>query len=402
MDWSQIPTMDEMDISEKRVFMRLDLNVPLRDGKVADDTRLRAVLPTINYALARSARLIIASHLGRPKGKMRYEYSLEPVAKRLAELLDHEIMLANYPIGDVPNKLSQELVVGDILLLENLRFDPGESRNDNLFAQKLASNVDIYINDAFGAVHRAHASTVGMLPFVEGEKGVGFLVKREIGALTRLLHAPDSPFVAIMGGSKVTDKIGLIKSLMEKCQTILIGGAMAYTFLKAQGKEIGASRFEAAEIPLAKQLLKAANKRNIELLLPTDHIVANEISDNASTRIVTDGFRDDEMGLDIGPRTQAAYISRIRNAGKIVWNGPMGVFEVSPFAQGTKSVAKAMAETDAFTVVGGGDSAAAVREFGFHKQMDHVSTGGGASLTFIEGGFLPGLQALLEINRQKR
>ncbi|MCB9637751.1 MAG: phosphoglycerate kinase [Myxococcales bacterium] len=399
MDWSQIPAINQIDLTGKRVFMRLDLNAPLKDGKVKDDTRLRAVLPTINYALARNARLILASHLGRPKG-VDPSQSLEPVAARLAELLNHEIKLSDYPIGDATQKLVQELRNNDILMLENLRFDKGESKNDEDLSKQLASYAEVYINDAFGTAHRAHASTAGMIPFVQGPAGVGFLMHKEIEALTHLLQDPAKPFVAVLGGAKVSDKIGLIQNLLGQCQVILIGGAMAYTFLKAQDKAIGASRFEEDQLQLAATLLKKADARGVQLILPQDHVVAKEISADAATRVVSEQFAEGEMGLDIGTRTTMQYIDVIAKAGKVFWNGPMGVFEMKPFATGTRAVAEAMSKTKAYTLIGGGDSAAAVEQFGFADKIDHISTGGGASLTFLEGEILPGLDALRIANQK--
>jgi len=401
MDWSQIPAINQIDLTGKRVFMRLDLNAPIKDGKVKDDTRLRAVLPTINYALARNARLILASHLGRPKG-VDPSQSLEPVAAKLAELLNHEIKLSDYPVGDATQKLVSELRNNEILLLENLRFDKGESKNDEELSKQFASYADVYINDAFGTAHRAHASTAGMIPFVQGPSGVGFLMHKEIAALTHLLNDPARPFVAVLGGAKVSDKIGLIQNLLGQCQSILIGGAMAYTFLKALDLPVGASRFEEDQLPLAATLLKKAEARGVKLLLPEDHVVAAEISAEAKTRIITDKFQAEDMGLDIGPRTLATYSEIIHNAGKVFWNGPMGVFEVAPFAAGTRAVAEAMAKTNAYTLIGGGDSAAAVEQFGLADKISHISTGGGASLTFLEGEVLPGLEALRLANPPKK
>ncbi len=399
---SKIKSINQINIADKRVFLRLDLNAPLEDGKVADDTRLLAALPTINYALARSARVILASHLGRPKGKVDKKYSLEPVAARLAELLDHDVLLSDYPVGDTSKKLVHELRSGDILLLENLRFDPGETKNDEAFAQELASYTDIYINDAFGTAHRAHASTAGMIPFVKGESGVGLLMQKELDALSPLLDNPKQPFVAILGGAKVSDKIKLINNLFDHCQTILIGGAMAYTFLKAQEKEIGASRFEVEQLLLAHQLIQKAQLHNVELVFPVDHIVATEISAEAQTRHVFDHFGPDEMGLDIGPKTVALFSEYILKAENIFWNGPMGVFELEPFAAGTKAIAEQLAQAKAYTVIGGGDSASAAKKFGVQEKIDHISTGGGASLAFLEGRELPALKALRDAQNSRR
>lgn len=404
MSQNDIPAINQLEIAQRSVFLRLDLNVPLNDaGEITDDTRIRAALPTINYALARGAKLILCSHLGRPKGQLNPKFSLEPVGARLAELLDHEVLLSDYPVGDGATQLVRELRSGDILLLENVRFDAGETKNDEAFAKQLASYADIYINDAFGTAHRAHASTAGLLAFHKGPCGVGFLMEKELEALSRLDSDPARPFVAILGGAKVSDKIGLIRQLLHKCQVILIGGAMAYTFLKAKGHSLGRSRVEAEQVELAERLLKSAFIREVALHLPTDHVVATEIDPAAKTIVLTedDEFGFDQMGLDIGPQTRKAYSEIIANAGKIFWNGPMGVFEVEPFAAGTKLVAQAMGASSAYTVVGGGDSAAAVKHFGHDQEVDHVCTGGGAALAYLEGEELPGIHALREaIKRQ--
>jgi phosphoglycerate kinase len=399
MDWSQIPSINQIELNGKRVFMRLDLNVPIKNGKITDDTRLQAALPTINYALARSARLILASHLGRPKGNIDPAASLEPVAARLAELLNHEVKLSDYPIGPTAQKLVHDLRNNEILLLENLRFDIGETKNNEEFSRQLASYAEVYINDAFGTAHRAHASTAGMIPFIEGACGVGFLMHKEITALTRLQQDAARPFVAILGGAKVSDKIGLIQSLLNQCQTILIGGAMAYTFLKALDQPVGASLVEEDHIQTAATLLKKAQARNVQFLLPEDHIVAKEMKEDAATRQVT-SFASGEIGLDIGAKTRQTYADVIQHAGKIFWNGPMGVFEMAPFAEGTRVIAQAMADTQAYTVIGGGDSAAAVKKFKLAEKIDHISTGGGASLTFLEGEIFPGLEALLKAKKK--
>lgn len=396
IDMQKIPSIDQFDLHDKNVFIRLDLNAPVEDGVVTDDTRLRAALPTINYALARSARVILASHLGRPKGKLDKKFSLEPVAKKLAELLDHDVILSDYPIGDATNKLVHDMRSGDVLLLENLRFDPSEKSNEESFCRQLASYTDVYINDAFGTAHRAHASTAGMVDFVEGACGVGFLVKKEIEILGKLYTNPEKPFVAILGGAKVSDKIQLISSLFERCNTILIGGAMAYTFLKARGEDVGASLVETEQLQLARQLLERARLQNVEFLLPVDHVVAKAFQKDADCRITEDTFEEGEMGLDIGPVTRSIYSKEIAEAKSVFWNGPMGVFEWPSFAEGTKAIAKALAETDANTIVGGGDSAAAVQKFGFSEQVSHISTGGGASLSFLEGKELPALKAVLQ------
>jgi phosphoglycerate kinase len=390
-----IPAINQIELQQRRVLLRLDLNVPLdEEGNITDDTRIRAALPTINYALARSCRLIICSHLGRPKGKLNPSYSLEPVGARLAELLDHDVLLSDYPVGDGASQLVQKLRAGDILLLENVRFDQGETGNDPAFAKQLAQYTEIFINDAFGTAHRAHASTVGILDHLDGVSGVGFLIEKELEALGKLKEDPARPFVAILGGSKVSDKIGLIKELLNQCQAIIVGGAMAYTFLKAQDKNVGASRVELDQLSLAERILNIAASKDVKFYLPTDHVVAREVSPNAPSEIIEDEFEPDHMGLDIGPTTRSRYASVIKEAGKIFWNGPMGVFEIRQFSEGTEAVAKAMSETKAFTVVGGGDSAAAIRQFGYDGDVSHVCTGGGAALSFLEGKTLPGIEAL--------
>lgn len=401
MSIHSIPGIKDLDIAEKRVFFRLDLNAPVKNGEVTDDTRLRAVVPTINYALARSCRVVIASHLGRPKGEVKAQYSLEPVARRLSEMLDHDIILSDFPVGPVTGKLVREMHRGDIVMLENLRYSPHETKNEESFAQELASYADVYINDAFGTAHRAHASTAGMLPFVQGPCGVGLIMQKELMALGKLRNAPAKPFVTILGGAKVSDKIGLIRSLLEQCNTLLIGGAMAYTFLKAQDRNVGASRVEQHQLQLARQLMQSARARNVEILLPEDHVVATSIDENANTRVVVEDFEDDEMGLDIGPTTRGLFRQRILEAGRVFWNGPMGVFEMAPFAAGSRVIAEAMADTKAYTVVGGGDSAAAMKQLGSSERIDHISTGGGASLALMEGKTLPALKAIQQTLRRR-
>ena len=393
----RISSLESLDLKERRVFLRVDLNVPLTgDGKVADDSRILAVLPTVNHLLARQARIVLASHLGRPKGRVVPSLSLEPVAARLAELLNHEVQLADRPVGDAARKLSQDLLPGEILLLENLRYDPGEKANDEDFARELASYAEVYVNDAFGAVHRQHASVTGVVRHFD-QRGMGLLMMKELTALGRLLEDPADPFVALLGGAKVSDKIGLIRNLLRRCESILIGGAMAYTFLKARGEEVGGSRVEEGKLETAEAILTEAGRARVTVVLPSDHVVAREISEDAETRTVEQGgIGDDEKGLDIGPETIKTFSRIISQAGKAFWNGPMGVFEMSPFQEGTRAVGAAMAGCPGYTVAGGGDSAAAARRFGLAKRFDHVSTGGGASLKFLEGRDLPGLVALME------
>ncbi|MDQ3263682.1 MAG: phosphoglycerate kinase [Myxococcota bacterium] len=390
--------LDELQLTGKRVFIRVDFNVPLDEaGRVTDDTRIREALPTIQRALQMGGRVILASHLGRPKKGPDPKFSLEPAARRLAELLgkQHEVLLADDCVGDGVSKMVKDLKESQVLLLENLRFHPEEEANDEGFARKLASIADVYVNDAFGTAHRAHASTAGMVPFVK-EKAAGFLIRRELENLGLLVKHPEKPFVAILGGAKVSDKIKVIENLLTKVDSMLIGGAMAYTFLKARGIEVGRSRVETDKLPLATKLIEAAARVGAELVLPIDHIVGTEPSANSTAEETPDQvIPADRMGLDIGPKTRNLFTQHIRGAKTVFWNGPMGLFEVNKFAEGTRSVAAAMSiNTGARTVVGGGDSAAAVEQMGYAKKVTHVSTGGGASLELLEGKELPGIKAL--------
>ena len=388
--------IDDMQLTGKRVFIRVDFNVPLEGKRITDDTRIREALPTIRRALELGGKVILASHLGRPKGPDP-KLSLEPAASRLSELLGakHEVLLADDCVGDGVRKLVKDLKDGQVLMLENLRFHKEEEANDDAFARELASFADVYINDAFGTAHRAHASTAGMVPHVK-EKGAGLLMRKELDYLGGALKNPVKPFVAILGGAKVSDKIKVIESLLPKVDALLIGGAMAYTFLKAQGIEVGKSRVEEDKLSLATRMLEAAQRLKTSLVLPIDHICGTEPSDKGQVREVADrAIPVDVMGLDIGPKTRAMYAQHIRGAKTVVWNGPMGMFEVEKFAAGTRDVAMAMAANkDAVTIVGGGDSAAAVNEMGMATKLSHVSTGGGASLEFLEGRELPGVKAL--------
>jgi len=393
-----IKYIDELNLSGKRVFIRVDFNVPLDENrKVTDDTRIREALPTLQHALEAGARVIVASHLGRPKGSRDPKYSLEPAAQRLAELLgrQHEVILADDCVGDGVKKQVRDLKEGQVLVLENLRFHKEEEANDEAFARELAALADVYVNDAFGTAHRAHASTAGMAAFVK-ERCAGFLMRKEVEYLGKVLKNPDRPFVAILGGAKVSDKIKVIENLLPKVDALLIGGAMAYTFLKVQGVEVGRSRVEADKLDLAKRLLDAAERLGKPLVLPVDHIAGTEPSENSEAIHIPDrALPADKMGLDIGPKTRDLYRQHIRSAKTVVWNGPMGLFEVHKFSEGTRAVAQAMADNrDATTVIGGGDSAAAVEQFHLADKMSHVSTGGGASLEFLEGRELPGIRAL--------
>jgi phosphoglycerate kinase len=391
-----LKTIDALQLAGKRVFIRVDFNVPLdAQGQVTDDARIRAALPTITFAQKAKAKVILASHLGRPKGKPedKEKFTLEPAAARLSELLSQDVILADDCVGDGVKKLVKDLKEGQVLLLENLRFHKEEEGNDEAFCKELASLCDVWVNDAFGTAHRAHASTAGMARFVK-EKAAGFLIQKEVEYLGKALGTPARPFVAIVGGAKVSDKIKVLDNLMAKADAVLIGGAMAYTFLKAQGVPVGKSLVEEDKLELARQLLDKAKARGVDFLLPVDHVCGDAPKETAQRVVVADrAIPEHLMGLDIGPKTLDAYKQRVLSAGTVFWNGPMGLFEQKPWAEGTFGVAQAMAKSPAVTVVGGGDSAAAVEEAGLVDRMKHVSTGGGASLEFIEGKELPGVKA---------
>jgi phosphoglycerate kinase len=384
----------QCDLTGKRVFCRVDFNVPMtEEGVIIDDTRIVAALPTIECLIQKGARVILASHLGRPKGKVRKSLSLESVAVRLQSLLSKEIILVEDCVGDGVRRLINELPPGEILMLENLRFHSGEEKNDESFAKMLAQNLDVYVNDAFGAVHNAHASIEGMVPFVPQKLG-GLLMRREVEALQALCRSPAKPYVAVLGGAKVSDKLGALNQLLPKINRLVIGGAMAYTFLKAQGHNIGASRYEEERLGVAQNILTKAAQLGVEVVLPKDHVVMKTFSQDSATHVVGADFAEDDMGVDIGPLSQKIFAGAIPHTGTVFWNGPMGVFEWDSCFAGTKAIADAMAASKAFTVAGGGDSIAALKKAGQLAHIKHVSTGGGASLKFIEGVKLPGLVAL--------
>ncbi|HEY4355650.1 MAG TPA: phosphoglycerate kinase [Acidobacteriaceae bacterium] len=395
----------DLDLTGKRVLIRVDFNVPLtKDGAITDDTRIRETIPTIEYALRRKARVILAAHLGRPKGKPVEAMSLRPVVDRLRSLLDHvldegeNVAFAPDAVGEIATELSSNLEPGQTLLLENLRFHAGEEANDPAFAEKLAALCDIYVNDAFGAAHRAHASTEGVTHFV-AQSAAGLLMEKELNYLGKAVSDPNRPFVAIIGGAKVSDKIDVINALLDKVDTLLIGGAMAYTFLNAQGQTTGKSLTELDKVDVARAALEKAEARGIKFLLPADHVLADKFAADAKTQIFsgTEPFPAEKMALDIGPETIKLFAAEIEDAATVVWNGPMGVAELAPFAKGTNAIARALAKNeDAITIVGGGDSVAAINNSGVADKISHISTGGGASLEFLEGKTLPGVAALTE------
>lgn len=393
MDYNK-KSVEDIDVSGKKVIVRCDFNVPQDEtGRITDDKRIVAALPTIKYLLEHNAAVILCSHLGRPKGEFKMKYSLAPVAERLSELLGKEVKLAKDVIGEDAKKLASELKCGEAMLLENVRFHKEEEKNDPAFAKELASMAEIYVNDAFGTAHRAHASTAGIADYLPAV--CGFLINKEISIMGKALANPVRPFVAILGGAKVSDKIGVINNLIEKCDTIIIGGGMSYTFMKAMGKEIGTSLCEDDKLDLAKDLMAKAEAKGVKLLLPIDTVCADHFAADATPVVYEAGaLPADMMGLDIGPKTVEQFSEAVKDAGTVVWNGPMGVFEFDAFAVGTKAMAKAIAESNAVSIIGGGDSAAAVEKLGFADKMSHISTGGGASLEFLEGLVLPGIACL--------
>ncbi|MCH4072947.1 phosphoglycerate kinase [Pseudoramibacter sp.] len=389
-------TVKDIELKDKKVIMRADFNVPLNEaGEITDDTRIEAALPTIKYILEQGAALILMSHLGRPANKPEAKYSLAPVAKALSEKLGLSVIFNDdgEVVGDVTKKAAAALKPGEVLLLQNTRFRPEEKKNDPAFAKDLASLADVYVDDAFGSCHRAHASTEGIAKYLPAVSG--FLIQKELKFIGGALDNPEHPFVAILGGAKVSDKIGVITNLLDKVDSLIIGGGMAYTFYKAQGYEIGTSLLEEDKVDLAAGLLKQAGEKGVKLYLPLDNVVAPEFAADATPTVVaSNAMPSDQMGMDIGPKTRELYADVIKNAKTVIWNGPMGVFEFPTFAEGTKAVAKAMAESEATTIIGGGDSAAAVKQMGFADKISHISTGGGASLEFMEGKVLPGIAVL--------
>lgn len=394
-----IRTVRDLAVEGKTVFLRLDLNVPLEDGRITDETRIRASLPTIRYLMEQGAKIVMASHLGRPKSADDKEFSLEPVAKRLSEMLDAEVILFDDPASDGVKGLLIGLKKNQLILLENVRFVPGETKDAEDFASVIASYADVYVNDAFGASHRAHA-TIHALPKMMKEKGIGFLIEKEVTMLDRLLDNPKRPYLAVLGGAKVSDKIAVIEKLMDIVDGFLIGGAMAYTFLKAQGHPVGKSLVEEDRLRYAREMIERIKARDKSILLPVDHLVVKSIPDVKSARVTPGvGINEDELGVDIGPKTLVQYETALREAGTIFWNGPMGIFETPEYSRGTFGLAKAIAESNGVKIVGGGDSAAAAEASGYADKMTHISTGGGASLEYLQGDKLPGLEVLRAKNR---
>lgn len=386
-------TIEDIDVKGKRVLARCDFNVPLKDGVITNDKRIVASLPTIKYLMEHGAKVILCSHLGRPKGEFKPEFSLKPVAARLGEYLGKEVKIADDVIGDSAKKLASELNDGDVMLIENVRFHAEETKNDPEFSKALASLADIFVNDAFGTAHRAHSSTTGVADYLPAV--CGYLIQKEIQFMGGALEAPKRPLVAILGGAKVSDKIGVITNLIDKVDTLIIGGGMAYTFMKSLGHSIGTSLLEEDKIELAGEMMEKAKAKGVKFLIPVDNKVGKEYKEDTEAMIVnSDEIPDGWMGLDIGPKTQELFADAIKGAGTVIWNGPMGVSEWDNFAAGTIAVANAVAESGAISIIGGGDSVAAVQKLGFADKMSHISTGGGASLEFLEGKELPGIAAL--------
>ncbi len=386
-------SIEDFDVAGKKVLVRCDFNVPLKDGVITNDKRIVAALPTIKYLIDHGAKVILCSHLGRPKEGWEPEFSLAPVAARLSELLGKEVKMAKDVIGEDAKKLAASLNDGDVMLLENVRYHKEEKKNDPAFAKELASLAELYVNDAFGAAHRAHASTAGVADYLPA--ACGYLIQKEINFMGGALESPKRPLVAILGGAKVSDKIGVIENLIEKVDTLIVGGGMAYTFFKAKGYTVGDSICEDDKVELAKEMLAKAEAKGVNFLLPVDNMISTHFAENAEHKVVdSDNIPDGWMGMDIGPKTIEKFCEAIKGAGTVIWNGPMGVFEFAPFAEGTLDIARAIAESGAISIVGGGDSVAAVTKLGFADKMSHISTGGGASLEFLEGKDLPGISCL--------
>ena len=389
-------SIEDVDVRGKRVLCRCDFNVPTKEGKITSDKRIVAALPTINYLREHGARVILCSHMGKPKGEFKPELSLKVVADRLSELLGVEVRMAKDVAGEDAHRLADELKDGEVMLLENTRFEKGETKNDPELSKKLAELAEIFVNDAFGTAHRAHSSTAGVADYLPAV--CGFLIEKELEIMGGALEEPKHPFVAILGGAKVSDKLNVINNLLDKVDTLIIGGGMAYTFLKAKGYEIGTSLLDDSKIDYCKEMLKKAEDKGKQLLLPVDTVTTSAFPDPIDAAVETttvdaDTIPADRMGMDIGPKSRELFADAVKNAKTVVWNGPMGVFENPILAEGTKAVAKALADTDATTIIGGGDSAAAVNQLGFADKMSHISTGGGASLEFLEGKALPGVEA---------
>ncbi len=386
----------DLDLAGKRLFMRVDFNVPIKDGKVSDDTRIQASLPSIKLAQQKKAKIILASHLGRPKGKPQPEYSLKPVAERLSAILNQPAQFASDCVGSEVEARAKTLAPGQVLLLENVRFHEGETKNDPGFSRQLAALAEVYVNDAFGSAHRAHSSTYGV-PEVLGQGAAGLLMERELESLSKVLFHPERPVVAILGGAKVSDKIEVIENFLNFADAVLLAGGMAYTFFKAQGKNIGKSLLEEDKLDLARAVVEKAKSRGVKLLLPVDHVVAPKLEAGVETKILSvDEIPDGWMGLDIGPKTIQQFEAEIAKAKTIIWNGPVGVFEIDAFAKGTMAIARAVASAKAFSLIGGGDSISAVKKAGVSDKIGHISTGGGASLEFLAGQKLPGVEILTE------
>ncbi|MGN1382603.1 MAG: phosphoglycerate kinase [Eubacterium sp.] len=388
-------TIEDIDVKNKRVIVRCDFNVPMQEGAITDDSRIRAALPTVKYLMEHDARVILMSHMGRPKGEPKMEFTMKPVADRLSELLGTDVVFVSSPlvVDDAVRKAADELQPGQVMLLENVRFRKEETENDPAFAKELASLAEIFVQEAFGTAHRAHASTAGIADYLPAVSG--YLIEKEVKFLGDAVESPKRPFVAILGGAKVKDKIPVIRNLIGKVDTLLIGGGMAYTFFKSEGCEVGNSILDEDSIELAASLMKEAKDAGVEMLLPVDIVCADKFDNDANTKVVPyNQIPSDMEGLDVGPETVKLYGEKIRNAATVVWNGPMGVFEMDNFAKGTNGIAEAMAECPGTTIIGGGDSAAAVRKAGLADKMTHISTGGGASLEFLEGKKLPGIAVI--------